>query len=175
MIDLDSARLRPPPHTPSLVSTQLTISVASPNSAPTLVEPILCSVPDWFGIEDSTLAYIAASGQKPTYIASRDGHPVGFVTLTHHNPVAAEIHCMAVHRDHHGTGVGTALLRHVETLLEKGGVRFLQVKTQGPSKPSPEYARTLHFYVSRGFTPLEEVRGLWPGIPCLILVKAITA
>jgi GNAT superfamily N-acetyltransferase len=151
----------------------LAISLAAPSLAPSAVEPILRSVPDWFGIEEATRAYVADSATKPTYIATRDSRPVGFVTVTHHNPHSAEVHCMAVHRDHHGSGVGTALLRHVEPLLEKSGVRFLQVKTQGPSKPCAEYARTLHFYVSRGFTPLEEIQGLWPGIPCLILVKSL--
>jgi ribosomal protein S18 acetylase RimI-like enzyme len=151
----------------------LSISLASPSLAPSLVEPILRSVPDWFGIEEATLAYIADSARKPTCIASNNAQSVGFLTVTHHNPHSAEVHCIAVHRDHHGSGVGTTLLRHVESLLRRDGVRFLQVKTLGPSKPSLQYARTLHFYLSRGFTPLEEVQGLWPGIPCLILVKAL--
>lgn len=43
----------------------------------------------------------------------------------------------------------------------------------GPSRPNAEYARTTHFYESRGFTCLEEVTGLWPGLPTLILVKSV--
>ncbi|MGH7243248.1 MAG: GNAT family N-acetyltransferase [Phycisphaerales bacterium] len=146
---------------------------------PRRVEPILRSVPEWFGIEESTRAYVEASGRMPTFVAWVTEHAAdpdaGFITIERHFEHAAEVHCMAVHRDFHGRGIGTALLRHAEHRLSGSGVRLLQVKTQGPSKPSAEYARTLHFYESRGFTRLEEVRGLWPGIPCLILVKSIGA
>lgn len=136
-------------------------------------------MPGWFGIEESTRAYIESSGRMPTFVAwaSENGEDrdAGFVSIERHFEQSAEVHCMAVHRDFHGRGIGTALLRHAEHRLAGSGVRYLQVKTQGPSKPNAEYARTLHFYETRGFTRLEEVKGLWPGIPCLILVKAISA
>lgn len=113
----------------------------------------------------------------PTFVAwghdNGKDRDAGFITIQRHFEHAAEVHCMAVHRDFHGRGIGTALLRHTEHRLAGSGVRYLQVKSQGPSKPNAEYARTLHFYESRGFTRLEEANGLWPGIPCLILVKAI--
>lgn len=53
------------------------------------------------------------------------------------------------------------------------GVEYLQVKTQGPSKPNAQYARTTQFYESRGFVPMEELHGIWPGLPCLLLVKRL--
>jgi hypothetical protein len=52
-------------------------------------------------------------------------------------------------------------------------VKYLQVKTMGPSRPNREYAETLKFYEAVGFTKLEELHGLWPGLPCLVLVKAL--
>jgi GNAT superfamily N-acetyltransferase len=140
---------------------------------------VLRSIPEWFGIESATLDYIAATATKPTWVAhveSASDSPssaAGFLTITRHNPLAAEIHCIAVHKSHHGRGIGTALLRCVEPLLRDDGVQFLQVKTMGPSRPNAEYARTTHFYLSRGFTPLEELTGLWPGLPTLILVKKL--
>lgn len=143
------------------------------SDAPAVCGPILRSIPEWFGIESATLAYIAATGEKPTWIAEHRGRPAGFITIHRHYPASAEIHCIAVHKDHHGCGVGTAMLNHVEPLLAAEGVRFLQVKTMGPSKPNAEYARTTHFYDSRGFARLEEVTGLWPGLPTLILVKSL--
>jgi hypothetical protein len=37
---------------------------------------------------------------------------------------------------------------------------------------SPDYARTRRFYESRGFRPLEEIKGFWnEENPCLIMVK----
>ena len=51
-------------------------------------------------------------------------------------------------------------------------MEFLQVKTLGPSRPDEGYERTREFYAAMGFTPLEEIHGLWdPGNPCLIMIK----
>lgn len=151
----------------------LVIRQASPSEAPGLCAPILRSVPEWFGIESATLKYIEETGLLPTWIAFDGGEAVGFVTVKKHFPQAADVHCIAVRKPHHGRGVGTALIRHVEEVLRSEGVRFLQVKTMGPSKPNAEYAMTLRFYRSVGFAPLEEVTGLWPGLPTLILVKSL--
>ena len=59
------------------------------------------------------------------------------------------------------------------TALRARGVECLQVKTMGPSKPNAEYGRTTHFYESRGFVGLEEVTGLCPRLPMLIVIKRI--
>ncbi|MCG3122395.1 MAG: hypothetical protein GIKADHBN_00782 [Phycisphaerales bacterium] len=147
--------------------------LADRSEAPGRVEPILRSVPEWFGIEQATLSYVAAAGRLATWFAICDDQDAGFVTVQRHFDKAADLFCMAVHRRFHGMGVGTALVRHVEGVLREQGVEYLQVKTQGPSKPNAGYARTLHFYEKVGFVRLEEVTGLWPGIPCLILVKRL--
>ena len=70
-------------------------------------------------------------------------------------------------------GIGRALLRAAEADLSSEGARFLQVKTLGPARPHEGYQKTRSFYLSQGFTPLEEIQGLWPENPCLILVKAL--
>ena len=146
---------------------------------PRLCEPVLRSVPEWFGIESATLKYIADTARMPTWVAMVDGlaaserRAAGFITINRHFPESAEVHCIAVHKDHHGRAVGTALLRFVEGELRRDGVEYLQVKTMGPSKPTAEYAMTLRFYRSRGFTPVEEIHGLWPGIPALVLIKRL--
>lgn len=152
---------------------RILISPADPPAAPARVEPILRSVPEWFGIEASTRGYIARAGELPTWIATVAGRDAGFVSVARPMPRSADVYCMAVHRDFHGRGIGTALVRCVEAALKADGVEYLQVKTQGPSKPSAEYARTLHFYEKVGFVPLEEFQGLWQGIPCLVLVKKL--
>lgn len=48
---------------------------------------------------------------------------------------------------------------------------MLQVKTLGARHPDEGYARTRAFYRAVGFLPLEETDDLWPGNPCLIMVK----
>lgn len=134
---------------------------------------ILRSIPEWFGVKEATRAYIAEAAQLPTWIATLGPRDAGFITVRRHFDEAAEVHCIAVHREFHGHGAGTALMRWAEEHLRAQGVRYLQVKTMGPSRTNAEYARTLHFYLRRGFARMEEINGLWPGLPCLILVKKL--
>lgn len=152
------------------------IELVRPERGPALCGPVLRSVPDWFGIESATRAYIEATGTLPTWVAL-DGPEAmiarGFLTIHKRFPHAAEIHCVAVHRDSHGKGIGTALVRFVEDALREGGVRFLQVKTMGPSRPNAQYAMTTRFYLSVGFEPVEEFIGLWNGLPALQLIKTL--
>jgi hypothetical protein len=66
-----------------------------------------------------------------------------------------------------------ALIAALEADLISQGVEFLQVKTQGPGHPDAGYEKTRQFYADLGFRPLEEIHGLWPGIPCLIMIKSL--
>lgn len=138
-----------------------------------LCEATLRALPKWFGIESSLLEYVRDTRTLPTWIARRDDEPVGFITVRTHNPLSAEIHCLAVRPEHHRTGVGRTMVRLVEGHVRAQGVRLLQVKTLGPSRHDEHYARTRLFYEAMGFIQLEEMKNLWPGNPCLILVKAL--
>jgi GNAT superfamily N-acetyltransferase len=134
-------------------------------------EGLLRSLPEWFGIEDAILQYRRDLDAMDTIVAEAGGSVIGFLTVHRHNPHAGEIHVMAVGREHHGQGIGRALVEHAEEILVGEGMEFLQVKTLGPSRPNRDYARTRAFYQRMGFRPLEENR-LWGDVnPCLILVK----
>jgi GNAT superfamily N-acetyltransferase len=80
---------------------------------------------------------------------------------------------MAVERGLHRHGIGRALVEAFEADLIADGVELLQVKTLGPSHPDPGYAGTRQFYTRVGFRPLEEVHGVWPENPCLIMIKML--
>lgn len=136
-------------------------------------EAILRALPEWFGIESALLDYVRDTRTMPTWLAEREGEVIGFITTRIHFPRAAEIHCMAVRPAHHRAGAGRALIEFVERDLARQGVRLLQVKTLGPSRPCAHYERTRRFYQAMGFAPLEEFPTLWPGNPCLLLVKSI--
>lgn len=93
--------------------------------------------------------------------------------LWRHFPTAAEIHLLAVRRDWHRRGVGTALVTSAERMAGADGANLLSVKTLGPSHPDPNYRRTRAFYHALGFLPVQELHGLWPDNPCLIMVKPL--
>jgi GNAT superfamily N-acetyltransferase len=152
--------------------------VTTGEQVPGAVDALLRSLPEWFGIESSIVDYVKAAADLPTYVAwpARDRTapgPVGVLLAARHFPRAAEIYLMAVRRSEHRRGVGRALVSALERDLIADQVRFLQVKTLGPSHPDPGYIRTRLFYSGMGFAPLEENQDLWPGNPCLIMLKVL--
>jgi len=162
--------------------------VTPDSNVPQTVERLLRALPQWFGIEASSAAYVEAARRLPAYLAwpapgpsSASSAPAGpgegpgaagVLLLERHFPGAAEIHLIAVDPAYHRHGAGRALVAAAETGLIADGVEFLQVKTLGPSRPDEGYERTREFYAAMGFTPLEEIHGLWDqGNPCLIMIK----
>ena len=146
---------------------------------PATVERLLRLLPTWFGIASAVTGYLEAARRLPTYLArpADPGRqyepPPGVLLAERHFPHAAEIHLMAVDPARHRQGIGRALVAAAETDLAADGVRFLQVKTLGPSRPDEGYQRTRRFYSGVGFEPLEEITGLWPENPCLIMIKTL--
>lgn len=138
---------------------------------PNEVESLLRSLPDWFGIEEALMGYVADARSDDTYTAVINEEVVGALIAKHHSSYASEVHLMAVKPSLHRRGIGRSLLNVLEGDLASRSVEFLQVKTLGPSEPSDEYERTRFFYKSMGFRALEEIEGLWPGNPCLIMIK----
>jgi GNAT superfamily N-acetyltransferase len=102
-----------------------------------------------------------------------DGSPVGVLLYEWHFPSSAEIHLMAVDPARHRRGAGRALVDAVESIVRADGASLLEVKTLGPSHPDRGYAGTRAFYAACGFLPVEELLDLWPGNPCLIMIKPL--
>ena len=149
-------------------------------------EAVLRSLPEWFGIESSLLDYARSAETMPTFVArvarpavdanaeGDSGDVVGFLTIKRHFPSSAEVYAIAVHREQRGRGIGGSLLRAAERWLRGDGVRLLQVKTLGASRPCPHYDETRGFYTRAGFLPLEEFPTLWSAAnPCLVMVKTL--
>jgi N-acetylglutamate synthase-like GNAT family acetyltransferase len=135
---------------------------------------ILRALPQWFGIEASNRMYIENLEKFSAAVAEIEGNVLGFVALEHHNPTSVEVHVMAVDPAHHRAGIGGGLLRWAEARCKEQRVRWLHVKTRGPSTPDPFYDRTRGFYRSHGFEPLFESRTLWgESDAALILVKSL--
>lgn len=141
-------------------------------------EPILRALPQWFGIEQSNLQYLRDIETMPTFVARDppDGGAVGFVTVKRHFAESAELLVLGVLPDRQRTGTGRAMLERAEAWLRGRGVRYLQVKTLGPSHPDEGYRRTRAFYTALGYERLEELTELWgPDDPALIMIKRLGA
>jgi len=137
-------------------------------------EPILRSLPDWFGIEDAIRDYAKAIDTLPTLVALTSDTVLGFLTIKLHFEHAAEIYVMAVDARSHRRGIGRSLVDGAERWLRERGIEYLQVKTIGPSRVNHAYACTRTFYTAVGFRPLEEFPNLWDARnPCLVMVKAL--
>ena len=149
--------------------------VTSGEPDPGTVERLLRSLPDWFGIESAVEGYGTAAARLPAYLAWPAGarQPAGALLAARHYPGAAEIYLMAIDPAMHRRGAGRALVAALEADLTADGVEFLQVKTLGPGYKDAGYERTRRFYAAVGFQPLEEIDGLWPGNPCLIMIKSL--
>jgi GNAT superfamily N-acetyltransferase len=137
-------------------------------------EKLLAGLPDWFGHEESNREYINGLLSRPSAVVEASGRIAGFVSIERHNEQSAEIHVAAVDREHHREGFGGALVAWTESWCVAEGIRWLHVKTRGPSTPDPNYERTRHFWLASGFEPLFETLALWgPQNAALILVKTI--
>jgi GNAT superfamily N-acetyltransferase len=149
------------------------IEITDDERIPEHVEEILRSLPEWFGVESALLDYVEQARVLPTYAARHDGHTIGICIVKLHTQHAAEISLLAVDPAWHRRGVGRALMDAVERDLTLTGVEFVQVKTLGPSYASRDYEGTRLFYEAIGYRHLEEIHGLWPDNPCLILIKRL--
>ncbi|HZR95757.1 MAG TPA: coenzyme F420-0:L-glutamate ligase [Gaiellaceae bacterium] len=147
------------------------VEVESPAERSRVAERVLRALPEWFGMEESTRAYIDDVATLRTFVA---GDEDGFLSLKLHGSRAAEIHVMGVRPERHRDGLGRELVRAAEAWCADAGVEYLQVKTLAATSRSEHYAQTRAFYEAVGFVPLEVLPTLWNETnPALLLVKKV--
>ena len=137
-----------------------------------VVAEILRDLPEWFGIPESTQAYIEGAKDLRVWVAYQKSDVVGFISLSYLSEDCAEIDCLGVKKSFQGQGIGRELITTIEREAVKQ-VDYLQVKTvaEGSNK---DYDRTNVFYRSLGFKKLEIFPQLWDlKNPCQILIKKI--
>ena len=135
-----------------------------------VVAEVLYDLPEWFGIPESTQAYIEGAKDLRVWVAYQESDVVGFISLSYSSEDCAEIDCLGVKKAYQGKGIGSQLLATLESEARKN-VDYLQLKTvaEGSNK---DYDRTNVFYRSLGFKKLEIFPQLWgPQNPCQILIK----
>lgn len=139
-----------------------------------VVDPILRSLPEWFGIEDFTQAYIKGVKDKPLLVAFDGNRAIGFVSLKKHFEQSYEVYVMGIYPTYHRKGIGKSLVSRAEEYLKEIGADFLQVKTLSEANSDKNYAKTRSFYLSCGFLPVEEFKTLWDEWnPCLLMIKKL--
>lgn len=139
-------------------------------------ERILRDLPEWLGLEASIREYVAFLASAPAFVVETDGDVAGFVAVRDLVPRSAEIEVMTVRRDLHRGGLGRRLFSRAEQWCRERGVRWLLVKTRGPSEPDPGYQRPRAFYTSVGFEPILETVAFWgPEDPALVLIEPVAA
>jgi len=135
---------------------------------------VIRQLPDWFGIEASNEAYVAALGRLPTFLVQDEQSVLGFIALEETSVEAVEIHVMAVAPSRRRSGIGRAMVSHAEHWVRSRRRSVLHVKTLGPSHSDPFYAQTRAFYQALDFRPVFETTAFWGAEnPTLVLVKFV--
>jgi coenzyme F420-0:L-glutamate ligase / coenzyme F420-1:gamma-L-glutamate ligase len=148
------------------------VEITDPAERSRVADVVLRDLPEWFGIEEATAAYIEEAAKLPTFVVEPD---VGFLCLKQHTNRAAELYVMGVRHEHHRRGIGRALFGAAESWARAHGILYLHVKTLGPSRSSRGYDATRAFYEAMGFVALEELHELWDEEnPALVLVKDVS-
>ena len=156
-----------------MADSQMTKIVELSEKKSELCTEILLDLPEWFGIPAAVQRYGEEVAELPLLGCLADGKVVGILSLKQHFPATVEIHLIAVRRRWHRRGLGRGLVLAAESRCRERGVNFLMVKTVGPSCPDEGYRGTRRFYETLGFHPLEELHGLWPDDPCLLMLKSL--
>jgi GNAT superfamily N-acetyltransferase len=135
---------------------------------------VLASLPEWFGIPEAVAEYLDSLKSLPSFVAEGDAGLLGLYSLADSTHDAGELHLIAVHRGHHGRGVGHALVEHAVRQLQRHGKSLMYVLTVDAAHPNEHYARTRRFYERVGFKPLLASSTLLnPGLPALLLVRQV--
>lgn len=129
----------------------------------------------WFGTESAIVDYVSDVRAMQTWVAYDGDAAIGFASINLHFATAAEIHVMGILEKYHRRGIGHQLISVIEKDLRPRGVQFLTVKTISDAKSDEGYDITRQFYLSVGFSRLEEFKNLWGAHnSCLLLIKKIS-
>ena len=92
-----------------------------------VVDEVLKDLPEWFGIPESTQAYIEGAKDLQVWAAYQESDLTGFVSLSYSSEECAEIDCLGVKKSFQGQGIGRELITTIEREAGKQ-VDYLQEK-----------------------------------------------
>ena len=88
--------------------------VKDENQKMAVVAEILRDLPEWFGIPESTQAYIEGAKDLRVWAAYQESDVVGFISLSYSSEDCAEIDCLGVKKTFQGQGIGRELITTIE-------------------------------------------------------------
>ncbi len=149
---------------------QITDNVKKQN----ICKEILKDLPEWFGIQESTQAYIDAVVNYP-FIAYYDGEEaIGFYSLREENEQTLDMYVLGIKKRYHNKGIGTKLQHYVFDYARDKGYTQCIVLTLSNKHKDSGYALTRKFYHKMGFSDLYESDKIWDEFnPTQIMVKIL--
>jgi len=136
------------------------IRLVRPEDVPALVT--LINSTDMFPGEmlpDMIAPYFAApeAGDALWWVDDAGPRAVAYCARERMTNNAWNLLMIAVHGLHQGHGIGSALLRHVESEIAARDARIVLADTSGQAS----YARTRQFYRNAGYTEEARIRDFW--------------
>jgi len=100
----------------------------------------------WGEEEQLTFGRVLSVAELPTYVARAKDRIVGFVSFTDFNE-ALLIAALAVQPDYQGFGVGTSLIKKVETEGKRLGKKKVLVSTSNDDLPALAFYQSIGFWI----------------------------
>jgi ribosomal protein S18 acetylase RimI-like enzyme len=137
---------------------------------------VLASLPEYFTTDTYDDLRRRFPEHRSWVATDGDTGVVGFVLVEHRYERSAEITFAAVLPDHHGRGIGTALVDTALSAARSDGVALVEVKTLDSSSGYEPYEATRAFWERRGFHQvdcIDPLPGWQPGNPAAIYIAAL--
>lgn len=108
---------------------------------------------------DMMAGYFTDDATQEMWFTCDDGGPIAVAYCAPERMTSGtwNLYLLAVHPDHHGKGVGAAVMRHVEGTLAAKGERLLLVETSG----APAFEGTRAFYRACGYEEEAHIRDFY--------------
>jgi GNAT superfamily N-acetyltransferase len=153
----------------------VTISLLNADEAEKTCREIACSLPEYFGIPEANERYANGVKVLPAFGAKLNDIWVGLISCEMPFPNNVNIYWMAVRKEYHGQGIGSALLKYAEDYFSKQQCASMTVETLSPTEKDPNYLKTYDFYLGNGFEPLFELNTYGPDFKMVYLYKKLNS
>ena len=105
-----------------------------------------------------------------TWVAWREGTPIGFATVHPRSALSADLCAIAVQEEARGLGVGRALLAHVELSVVRAGLDEIRLHT------AESNLSALELFLKCGFRLQRRIPRFYRGVyDACVLVKSVAA